>query len=75
MVLHPSRGARGVQFFQYQDDPDPPYVYGPLVQEAVDAALELSQPPMTAQECLHLMRVIFAAYRAAETGRTQDVTS
>jgi predicted dehydrogenase len=71
---HPE-APRGVQFFQYQDDPNPPYLYGPLVQEAVDAALGLSQPPMTAQECLHLMRVIFAGYRAAETGRTQEVTS
>ena len=71
---HPE-APRGVQFFRYQDDPNPPYLYGPLVQEAVDAALGLSEPPMTAQECLHLMRVIFAGYRAAESGRTQEVTS
>ena len=28
---------------------------------------------MTAEECLHLMRVIFAGYRSAETGGTQDL--
>ena len=69
---HPD-APRGVQHFHYQDDPEPPYLYGPFVQEAVDAALGLAEVPMTSQESLHLMRVIFAAYRAAETGKTQDL--
>ena len=67
---HPE-APRGVQFFPYQDNPT--QRYGSLVHAAVDFARGQAPPPMTAEECLHLMRVVFAAYRSAETGRTQDL--
>ena len=66
---HPD-APRGVQLFYYQDDPN---LYGTLIQTAVDFTRGQAPPPMTAEECLHLMRVIFAGYRSAETGRTQDL--
>ena len=66
---HPD-APRGVQLFYYQDDPN---LYGTLIQAAVDFTRGQAPPPMTAEECLHLMRVIFAGYRSAETGRTQDL--
>ena len=66
---HPD-APREVQLFYYQDDPN---LYGTLIQTAVDFTRGKAPPPMTAEECLHLMRVIFAGYRSAETGRTQDL--
>ena len=66
---HPD-APRGVQLFYYQDDPN---LYGTLIQAAVDFTRGQSPPPMTSEECLHLMRVIFAGYQSAETGRTQDL--
>ncbi len=65
---HPD-APRGIQLFYYQDDPN---LYGTLIQAAVDFTRGQAPPPMTAEECLHLMRVIFAGYRSAETGRIQD---
>ncbi len=67
---HPD-APRGVQLFYYQDNPN--RRYGTLIQAAVDFTRGQAPPPMTAEECLHLMRVIFAGYRSAETGRTQDL--
>ena len=67
---HPD-APRGVQLFYYQDNSN--RRYGTLIQAAVDFTRGQAPPPMTAQECLHLMRVIFAGYRSAETGRTQDL--
>ena len=67
---HPD-APRGVQLFPYQDTSS--HRYGTLVHAAVDFARGQAPPPMTAEESLHLMRVIFAAYRSAETGRTQNL--
>ena len=67
---HPD-ASRGGQLFPYQDDSS--HRYRTLIHAAVDFARGLAPPPMTAEECLHLMRVVFAAYRSAETGRTQDL--
>ena len=67
---HPD-APRGVQLFPYQDTSS--QRYGTLVHAAVDFARGQAPPPMTAEESLHLMRVIFAGYRSAETGRTQDL--
>ncbi|MDE2929207.1 MAG: Gfo/Idh/MocA family oxidoreductase [Acidobacteriota bacterium] len=67
---HPD-APRGVQLFHYQDNSN--HRYGSLVHAAVDFARGQAPPPMTAEESLHLMRVIFAGYRSAETGRTQDL--
>jgi predicted dehydrogenase len=47
--------------------------YTPLVAHAVKAALGLETPVVSADESLHVLRTIFAAYRAAETGVTQMV--
>ena len=67
---HPD-APRGVQLFHYQDNSS--QRYGALVHSTVDFARGQAAPPMTTSECLHLMRVIFAAYRSAETGRTEDL--
>ena len=67
---HPD-APRGVQLFPYQDTSS--QRYRTLVHAAVDFARGQAPPPMTAEESLHLMRVIFAGYRSAETGRTQDL--
>ncbi len=56
---HPD-APRGVQLFDYQDTPSDRY--RALVHAAVDFTRGQAPPPMTAEECLHLMRVIFAGY-------------
>lgn len=49
--------------------------YTPLVQAWVRASLNLAPPPLTAAESLHALKTVFACYRAAETGRSQEVKS
>lgn len=48
--------------------------YTPLVKECVRAAMGLSPPPLTGAESFHVLKTVFACYRAAETGRSQRVT-
>lgn len=48
--------------------------YTPLVKECVRAAMGLAPPPLTAAESLHVLKTVFACYRAAETGHSQRVT-
>jgi predicted dehydrogenase len=47
--------------------------YTPMVKGCVRASVDLDPPPITGAECLHVLRTIFACYRAAETGRSQKV--
>ncbi len=48
--------------------------YTPFVQECLRASLGEVPPPVSGAEGLELLRVIFAAYQAAETGRTVRLT-
>ena len=59
----------GVQTFPYSQQPD---AYELLLKAALDASRGLAEAPITGQECLAVLQVIFAAYRAAETGVTQE---
>ena len=47
--------------------------YFPFVQAAVDASRGVAPAPLTAAEGLQVLRVIFGAYHAADTGRTQTI--
>jgi len=53
--------------------PKPPGGYTPWVQHVVRASLGLESPVLTANESLHALKVVFAGYKAAETGRTQTI--
>lgn len=56
------------------DNPADQASYTPLVKECVRAAMGLVPPPLTGAESLHVLKTVFACYRAAETGRSQSVT-
>ena len=47
--------------------------YAPFVRAAVRASAGLEEPPITGDEGLRVLKTIFAAYRAAETGTAQRV--
>jgi predicted dehydrogenase len=47
--------------------------YFPFLKACVRASAGLEDPPITAEESLHVLRTIFAFYEAARTGRTQSV--
>jgi predicted dehydrogenase len=47
--------------------------YAPFIQAAVDAARGAGAAPVTAAEGLSVLAAIFAAYRAAESGRAEQV--
>jgi predicted dehydrogenase len=47
--------------------------YAPFVRAAVRASAGLQEPPITGEECLHVLKTIFACYRAAESGATQRI--
>lgn len=47
--------------------------YQSLVQAAVDAARGIRPAPLTGEDSLQVLKVIFAAYRASETGTVQNV--
>jgi predicted dehydrogenase len=67
-----------------QDDPQPevhrieriegPSGYTPFVSACVHAAAGMAEPPITSIESLRALEVVFAGYRAAETGVRQDLT-
>jgi|RhiMethySRZTD1v2_1073278.scaffolds.fasta_scaffold05469_5 predicted dehydrogenase len=59
-----------VQSYSVEDDSDD---YALMVQNAINASRGVEKPFMTSSESLQTMRVVFAAYRAAETGITQKV--
>ncbi len=47
--------------------------YTPFVRAAVRASAGLETPPVTAQEGLRALEVVFALYRASETGELQSL--
>lgn len=47
--------------------------YQLLVQAAIDSARGARTAPLTCDDCLHVLEVIFGAYRASETGKTQPI--
>jgi len=47
--------------------------YQASVQAAIDAARGEREAPLTAEESLHVLKVIFAAYKSSETGTVQSV--
>jgi len=47
--------------------------YLPFLRAAVRASAGLQEPPISADEGLHVLKSIFAFYEAAKTGRTQTV--
>jgi UDP-N-acetyl-2-amino-2-deoxyglucuronate dehydrogenase len=47
--------------------------YPPFVRACARFAAGLGRPPVTGREGLHVLRTIFACYRAAETGERQRV--
>lgn len=65
-------GAKAATVQRY-DGPKEPSGYTPFVQAAVRAAAGLQEPPITAADGLHVLKTIFAFYKAAETGQTQRI--
>ena len=47
--------------------------YTPFVRSAVRACAGLEEAPITGEECLQVLRTIFAFYEAVKTGRAQNV--
>jgi len=66
---HPD-APRGPQYFHYQNDP-PGYDF--TLRTVVNVARGTEKPFIDADQGLHILRVIFGAYRAAETGTAQTV--
>lgn len=60
-----------VQRFEY---PRGTRGYQPFVRAAARAAAGLEPAPISGEEGLHVLKTIFAAYRAAETGKTQSIS-
>ena len=56
------------------EPPDVPTGYSPFVRACVRASAGIDKPPLTADDSLYVLQVVFAGYKAAETGRTQKVT-
>ncbi len=53
--------------------PTKPGGYTPWVQHIVRASIGLEHAVLSADESLHALKVVFAGYRAASSGRTQSV--
>jgi len=50
-----------------------PRGYTPCVHAAVRSVLEKEPPTLTSHESLQVLRTIYAAYQASETGKTQSI--
>lgn len=59
-----------VQRFEY---PKGQRGYPPFVRAAVRASAGLQDAPITGEECAHVLKVIFAFYQAAQSGRSVKV--
>ncbi len=71
---HPAEHSaphRTIRYDSPTDDAKPTY-YG-LVRASVRGALGLEPHPVATAESLHVLKVVHAIYRAAETGQTQRV--
>ncbi len=67
---HPE-APKGVQSYYYPVEPDTYYL---MIEDAINAARGLAEPPITSEESYHVLKVVFAAYRAAAEGTTQGVS-
>ena len=63
---------RGIQQFKYADTRE---MYHLFFQDAIDAVRNNTSPPITTDESLRALRVVFAAYKAVATGQTQRVNT
>ena len=61
---------RGIQEFKYNDTRE---MYHLFFQDAIDAVRNKTSPPITTDESLRALRVVFAAYKAVATGQTQRI--
>jgi predicted dehydrogenase len=61
---------KAVQKFDYANEPG---LYQLFFQEAINSIRNNSPPPITTAESLRALRVVFSAYQAIDTGRTQEV--
>lgn len=71
---HPAEYAaphRTIRYDSPTNDAKPTY-YG-LVRAAVHGAMGITPHPVATAEALHVLKVVHAIYRAAETGQTQRV--
>lgn len=68
-----TKGSKDASIDRYEG-PNEPRGYPPFVRAAVRACAGLEEPPISAAEGLHVLKTIFAFYRAAEIGRAQRVT-
>jgi predicted dehydrogenase len=59
-----------IQSFDYSGDGN---LYELFFQDAVDSIRHATPPPITTTESLQALRVVFAGYKAVETGRTQTI--
>jgi len=65
-----SDAPRGIQT---EKEPEGVNSYQLLVQAAIDAAQGARAAPLTGDDCLHVLEVIFGAYRASDTGTSQTI--
>ena len=49
--------------------------YTPFVDACARASLGLEPPPVSTHDSLRVLKTIYAAYKAAETGRVQNISS
>ncbi len=66
---HPD-APRGIQYFRYESDP-PGYDF--TLRSVVNAARGTEKAFIDADQGLHVLEVIFGAYRAVETGTAQTI--
>ena len=66
---HPD-APRGIRSHDFETEPSS---YYPLVQSLVDLGHGKGNPPLTGEDSLHVLKVVFGAYQAAETGLSQRV--
>ncbi len=59
---------------QQYEGPKEPKGYTPFVRAAVRACAGLQEPPVTADESLHVLQTVFSFYRAAQSGTSQRVS-
>ena len=62
--------TREIQQFKYADTRE---MYHLFFQDAIDAVRKNTSPPITTDESLRALRVVFAAYKSVATGQTQQV--
>jgi len=81
LEIHRDRPENPLEWSSYKQPgiqrmkPTPQGGYTPWVNHVVRAALGMEPAVLTANESLHALRVVFAGYKAAETGRTQSIAA